>query len=188
MEYIKQFLINPIETGTISSSSRGLSELITNTEYLLNKKCVVEFGSGNGVFTKEILQKISSDCLFFCLEINQKLVKETKKNCPNVIIYHASSKDVKKYLLKHKQNACDCIIASLPWAAFNQKKQEELLNAAYDSLEEGGEFYTFAYLQGLLLPSGIKFKKLLNKKFKQVKTTKIIWKNLPPAFVYVCKK
>lgn len=187
MNFFKQFLIDPIKTGAIAPSSRCLSQLITDTAHLSTKKCIVEFGSGTGVFTKEIIRKISSKCLFFCLEINQQFVKETK-NCPGAIVYHASAKDIKKYLLKHQQNTCDCIISGLPWAAFDQKLQEELLNAAYDSLEEGGEFLTFAYLQGLFLPRGIKFKKLLNKKFKHVEKTKIIWKNLPPAFVYLCRK
>jgi len=188
MNFFKQLLINPIETGAIAPSSRELSQLITYTAHLSKKKCVVELGSGTGVFTKEIITKISSECIFFCLEINQQFVKETKKNCPSAIVYHASAKDIKKYLLKHKQNTCDCIISSLPWANFDQKMQEELLNAAYDSLEEGGEFLTFANIHGLFLPTGIRIRKSLEKKFTHVEKTKMIWKNLPPACVFRCRK
>ncbi|MFH1671546.1 MAG: rRNA adenine N-6-methyltransferase family protein [Candidatus Portnoybacteria bacterium] len=188
MNFTKQFLIDPIETGAIGSSSKDLSQLITDTAQLSKKKCVVELGSGAGVFTREIMRKISPKCLFFCLETNQQFVEETKKNCPNAIVYHTSAKDIKKYLLRHNQNTCDCIISGLPWAGFNKRLQEELLSAVYESLDKEGEFLTFAYLQGLFLPSGIKFKKLLHKRFRKVQKTKIIWKNLPPALVYQCVK
>lgn len=177
-----------METGAIAPSSASLSEFITDAAQLPAKKCVVELGSGNGVFTQKILQKISSGCTFFGLEIDPQFVQETKKNCPEAVVYLASAKEIKTYLFQHQQERCDCIISGLPWAAFNQKQQEELLSAVDDSLEIGGEFFAFAYLPGLLLPTGIRFKKLLKKKFSLVTTTQIIWKNLPPAVVYCCKK
>jgi phospholipid N-methyltransferase len=55
-------------------------------------------------------------------------------------------------------------------------------------LGDGGYFTTFAYLQGLLLPAGQRFKKLLNKSFRQVTVSRVIWANVPPAIVYRCKK
>lgn len=185
MSFLKQLLKNPIEIGAIYPSSIKLSQLITDTARLYQKKCVVELGSGTGVFTKEIINKISSKCLFFSLEINEQFVKETKKNCPKAIVYHGSAQDIKIYLLKHNQNTCDCVISGLPWATFNQKSQEKLLDAIYESLGEGGEFLTFAYIQGVFLPTGIKFRKLLNKKFKKVKKTKIIRKFWKPKKYFI---
>lgn len=189
MNFLKEFFENPIKTGAIVPSSRGLRELITDTANLANKKCVVEFGSGDGVFTEKILQKINPDCIFFSIEINAKFVKETKRRFPNAIVYHDSAENIKKYLAKHKKNkSCDCIISGLPWAAFEKKLQNKLLDVAYDSLEKGGSFLTFSYIQGILLPNGNNFKRLLESKFRTVKKTKIVWWNLPPAFVYHCKK
>ena len=188
MNFFKQSIISPKKIGAIAPSSNSLSQLITEVVDLSNKRCVVELGSGTGVFTKEIIKKISPECIFFSLETNQEFVKETKKNCQNVVVYNASAKDIKKYLIKHNQNTCDCIVSGLPWAFFGQKEQEELLNVLYESLCDGGEFLTFAYIHGLSIPAGIKFRELLNKKFKDVKKTKVIWNNLPPAFVYYCKK
>lgn len=188
MKFFKQLLMHPRETGAIIPSSKELSQLIMDTARLSKKKCVVELGSGTGVFTKGIVREISSLCVFFCLEINLEFVKETINNCPSAIVYHAPAKEIKKYLLKHKQNTCDCIISSIPWANLNQNLQEELLNEIYESLEKGSEFITFSYLHGLFLPSGIKFRKKLNMKFKHVQQTKMIWKNFPPACVLHCKK
>ena len=188
MNFFKQFIKDPITTGAIVSSSKDLSELITQTARLDEKKCVVELGPGIGVFTKEIMRRISPQCVFFCLEINQQLVEATRKNCPQAIVYHASAQEIKKYLLQHHQNSCDCIISGLSWALFDQPLQDDLLNALYDSLEPGGVFLTFAYIHGPLFSRGNRFRKLLNIKFKKVEKTKIIWKNILPAFVYYCTK
>lgn len=188
VSFFRQFLKNPLVTGAIAPSSAGLSELITDTAQLSKKRCVVELGSGTGVFTRRILKKISPECVFFTLEINPQFAGETKKNCPAAVVYPASGKDIRRYLRKHRQKTCDCIISGLPWAAFSQKIQEELLAEVCSSLADGGEFLTFAYIHGLLLPAGKKFRSLLKKRFSSVKKTKIIWRNLPPAFVYHCKK
>jgi len=188
MKFIKEFSANPVQIGAIAASSRGLAELITHTADLGNKKCVVEFGSGDGVFTEKILQRINSGCVFFALEINDRFVKMTKHRCKNAIVYNDSAANINKYLNLHNKRHCDCIISGLPWAAFDRKLQNTLLEVAYDSLEKDGVFLTFAYIQGLLLPSGRAFKQLVNSKFKIVKKTKVVWWNLPPAFVYYCKK
>ena len=55
-------------------------------------------------------------------------------------------------------------------------------------LTPGGKFLTFAYLHGLLLPSGTRFKKCLSSRFEKIVETPIIWRNLPPAFVYCAER
>ncbi len=97
MNFLKQFLTNPRETGAIASSSNRLADLITDSAELSKKKCVVELGSGTGVFTEKILLKISSGCTFFSLEINPEFVEETRKRCPKAVVYQASAQDIQKY-------------------------------------------------------------------------------------------
>lgn len=177
-------VINPKETGAIAPSSKKLSKKITSVTALAEKKCVVELGPGTGIFTKDILKKISNECVFFSLEINDFFVKETKKNCPEALIYHASAKDIRKYLILHNKEKCDAIISGLPWANFKKDLQEELLDEIYESLEEDGEFITFTYVQGRILPKGSRFHKSMKKKFKSVERTKLIWNNILPTYVY----
>lgn len=188
MNFIRQFLKNPVESGAVVSSSKGLSQLIVNQAELQRKKCVVELGPGTGAFTKEILTQLSPATLFFCLEINPQFVIETRRNCPNAIVYHASAIDIKKYLNAHNRNTCDCVISGLPWALFGKELQEELIENIYGSLEQGGSFLTIAHITGLIFPPGIRFHKLLNRKFDRVTKTKVIWGNIFPGFVYHCVK
>src|SRR3989338_4058664 len=111
--FFAQFIKNPSQAGAILPSSTALSKLITISADLQSKNCIVELGSGTGVFTKQIISKCSQDSTFFSLEINKRFVEETKRNCPEAIVYHASADDLQRYLAKHKQEKSDCIISGL---------------------------------------------------------------------------
>jgi phospholipid N-methyltransferase len=66
--------------------------------------------------------------------------------------------------------------------------QDRLIDSILEILRPGGRFVTFAYLQGLLLPAGHAFSRKLQSRFRKVKKTRTVWRNLPPAFVYVAEK
>ena len=184
LDFFKEFVRNPVSTGAIAPSSDELAELITDKAELKDKKLIVELGSGTGIFTEKIMRKKDKNSDFIVFEINPKFVKETKKRVPDVKIYNDSAVNIKKYINKK----ADCIISELPWAGFSEKLQNKLLNSVLNSLKPNGVFLTFAYIHGVILPTGRRFKQKLNSKFKGVKTTRIVWKNMPPAFAYVARK
>lgn len=53
-----------------------------------------------------------------------------------------------------------------------------------DALRPGGRFVTYTYLQSPLLAGGKRFRKKLHERFSEVGETRMVWLNLPPAFVY----
>ena len=62
----------------------------------------------------------------------------------------------------------DCIICGLPWASFPEDLQTHLLKEMISVMSRDGQFVTFAYLQGLLLPAGRRFARLLPQYFSHV--------------------
>ena len=188
VRFLKQFVVHPGMTGAIAASSSGLAELITDEADLSHAEAVVEFGPGSGVFTERILQKLSSDATFFAMEVNGDFVTATQARCPDVTVYQDSAIHTAKYLKRQGHDACDCVICGLPWAAFPETLQNELLATIQTVLRPGGRFLTFAYLQGLVLPAGLRFRKKLKATFDRVTTTRTVWRNVPPAFVYCAEK
>lgn len=187
MRFLKAFVTNPTKTGAIAPSSAGLSELITDTADLADVKAVVEFGPGTGVFTEKILEKKPKHAVFFAVELNEDFVSATRTRCPDALVYHDSATNTPQYLADHGLKQCDCVICGLPWASFNESLQNDLLDTIVDILAPGGRFLTFAYLQGLLLPAGRRFRKKIQSRFEQVNTTRTVWRNVPPAFVYCAR-
>jgi len=188
VRFLKQFVVHPGMTGAIAASSPGLAKMITNEADLSNAEAVVEFGPGSGVFTEQILRKLSPDATFFAMEVNSDFVAATQARCPDVTVYQDSAIHTAKYLKRRGHDACDCVICGLPWAAFPQTLQDELLATIQSILRPGGRFLTFAYLQGLFMPAGLRFRKKLQATFDRVTTTRTVWRNLPPAFVYCAEK
>lgn len=186
--FLRHFILSPNITGAVVASSEGLSNLITDAAELSGASAVIEFGSGTGVFTQKILQKVHEDTEFFALEVNPSFVAQTKMKCPGVKVYHDSAVNARKYLEESGLKACDRVICGLPWASFKEELQDELLDTILDVLEPGGRFLTFAYLHGLSLPAGRRFRRKLLSKFQRVTLTHTIWMNVPPAFVYCAEK
>ena len=185
LRFIRQFLSHPLKTGAVSGPSQEVANWIVNAAHLSNAKTVVELGPGTGVFTEKILERISDDTLFFAVEINPFFVKETKKRCPNAIVYEDSGLNMRKYLKKHGVDGCDCIISGLPWSCFEEELQENMLQAVVDALNPRGEFLASGYLPGALFsPVGKKFRNMLHDKFDKVSISKILWKNIPPYLAF----
>ena len=185
--FLAQLKKDFVHTGAVSPSSKSLAKNIVSIANLPERHCIVELGTGTGVFTEEILKNIYSS-KFFSLELNNSFVNETKKRCPVAKVYHDDAKNLKKYLKKNNEETCDCVISGLPWTNFDEQIQNELLDTIYDNLGENGIFITFTYFYTPLFPQGKNFKNKLNNKFKTVIQTKTIWNNLPPAFLYYCTK
>ena len=188
VNFLKHFFVSPNMTGAVAASSEGLSNLITDTAELAGTSAVIEFGSGTGVFTEKILEKISDDTRFFALEINPEFVEQTRQRCPGVQVYQDSAVNARHYLEEMGFQNCDRIVCGLPWASFKEDLQQALLDTTLDVLKPGGKFLTFAYLHGLLLPAGMRFRRKLYSTFPKVTLTHTIWMNIPPAFVYCAEK
>lgn len=185
---LKQFFKDPQATGAIAASSPGLARVITSEIGLETATTVVELGPGTGAFTGRIIKTIPTNATFFAVELNTEIVKAFQKRYPDVKIHTECATKLVELLKKENVESVDVVVSGLPWAAFPDQLQEDILGAVVESLAPGGVFTTFAYLQGLLLPAGKKFRKRLDDNFSSVAKSKTVWANLPPAFVYRCRK
>jgi phospholipid N-methyltransferase len=155
---------------------------------LSQAQAVIEYGTGTGSFTEEITKRRASNCKYVGIEINPVLAGIFRQRFPDLHLYEGSVKDVRGICDAEKIGEVDCIVCGLPWASFSADDQNDFMEAMMSVLKRGGQFVTFAYLQGLLLPAGLRFRKRLRGYFQEVSTSKTVWRNVPPAFVYRCRR
>lgn len=186
--FLRQFVARPTSTGAIAPSSAPLADLITDAADLGHASMIVEFGPGTGVFTEKILLKRPAHAGFIAIELNEQFVAATRRRCPTATVHHDSAVNVGTHLNALGVDGCDRIVCGLPWASFPERLQDDLLEATLGALRPGGRIVTFAYLQGLLMPPGLRFRRKLRQHFRRVTTTRTVWRNLPPAFVYIAEK
>jgi phosphatidylethanolamine/phosphatidyl-N-methylethanolamine N-methyltransferase len=187
LEFLSSFLRQPSRVGSFAPSSPELAQAMLRGCELRSAKAVVEFGPGTGAFTRMILERIGKDTGFIALELDSHHVRRLRERFPGLAVYHDSAERVQKYLALHKRDKADYIISGLPWANMPVKVQERILQAALRTLGPRGMFTTFAYVHACWLPRARRFRRRLEEHFAEVKTSRIIWRNVPPAFVYRCR-
>lgn len=184
-----EFLKQPRKTGALCSSSKALSKAIVYNSNLKEAMYIAEIGAGLGIFTQEIINGKNNDSKFIAIEINPifcKKLHDRFSSINNVYIENRNANEILDILKTNQINSLDIIVSGIPWTILKPRDKILLLSNICSSLKEGGIFSTFIY--AFPTPQARSFKKMLNKKFSQVKTSKIIWKNMPPAIVYYCKK
>ncbi len=186
LTFLKTFLRHPTQVGAIAPSSQGLVRTMTDWFDWENARGVVEYGSGTGVFTQGILQRLHPDAKFFAIERSPELVEATRTRCPEAVVYEESVTNVAELCRREGIERVDAIVCGLPWASFSAELQDEIMRPMLDVLRPGGQFATFAYWQGRVLPAGRRFRQRLRNTFGTIDRSPTVWRNLPPAFVYRC--
>ncbi|TGV31197.1 phospholipid methyltransferase, partial [Mesorhizobium sp. M00.F.Ca.ET.186.01.1.1] len=97
---------------------------------------------------------------------------------PNAL-FHEDAVDLTRVLADAGLGKADCIVSGLPFANFPQELRDQIMAEVYAALKPGGVFVAFQY--------SLQMKKQLSTVFENV-TVKLVPLNLPPAFVYVCRK
>ncbi len=184
--FLKNFLRNPAQVGAIAPSSLGLIDAMVQWFDWDRARTIVEFGPGTGVFTEAVLKRKHPDAKFFAIERSPELAARTRDRCSGVTVYEDSVTNVVELCRHESIDKVDAIICGLPWASFSDALQIEIMDAMLDVLSPGGQFATFAYWQGVVLPAGMRFSRRLKETFPHVERSHTVWKNLPPAFVYRC--
>ena len=167
--------------GAISPSSPFLTEKMLEDIDFTSQKILVEIGPGTGVFTKRILEKMSSDCKLLVFELNTEFydILLTQFNDERITFINDSAEKLEHYLTQLQFQKVDVIISSLPLSNFPQRITLKLLRTFQRNLKEAGKFIQFQY--------SLKQKKELEHVFSKVTIT-FTALNFPPAFIYSCRK
>jgi len=183
VRFLKEFVSKPHEIGAIVPSSPALAREVVRSVDWDRVAVAVEYGPGLGAITGEVLTRTEGKD-FFAIELNEVYADRFRRNFPDVPLYRDSVANVASIAAEHGVEAIDCVISGLPWANFSDTVQDELLDAMFQVLREGGQFVTFAYMHGLPLPRGRRFREKLARKFRKLERSPVVWRNTPPAVVY----
>lgn len=178
---LSSFIKNPKETGAVLPSSRFLTKGIISSIDFEASKVIVELGPGMGTFTKAILKKAKPGAKLFCLEVNKKFCSHLSENMADerLVIINAGAEKLRSSLKKANAKEADCVVSGLPFLNFSDAKKRKILEEVKNSLSDEGKFILFQYTNGL--------SRLLEEHFSKV-SRKFVPLNVPPSFVYICRK
>ncbi len=186
--FLREYFLKPGTIGAVVPSSKALAAEMVDWLELDAATAVLEYGPGTGPFTETLLPRLAPQCRFVMIELNPVFVELLREKFPGRTIVQDSVAHARKICDQHGIGYADCILSGLPWASFPEALQRDCLDAMMNVLRPGGQFVTFAYLPALVTPAARRFRKMLRVYFSSVSPSRTIWNNLPPAFVYRCRK
>ncbi|MGP3959395.1 class I SAM-dependent methyltransferase [Nonomuraea sp. 3N208] len=186
--FLGQFLRSPAMIGALAPSSRRLAAAVCTPIPERGEPTVVELGPGTGSFTTEIQQRLAGRGHHLAVEVNGPLARLLAERFPTVDVAHADAAHLGELLRQRGLRQADVVVSGLPWAAFPEGVQRELLGAVTSAMCQGAAFTTFSYIHAIPLNSARRFRDLLAERFEEVVRSSTVWRNTPPAFVFHARR
>ncbi len=180
--FLKTALKSFRTSGTLHPSSQWLIEKLLHNIDFGRDLTIVEFGTGDGVITEVIADRMSADSQLIALEINEdfyKMTAEKLRSYPQVQVLQRSAFEIGDLLNELHIYEVDYFISSLPLSLFSEDKTAPFLETCYSLLVPGQSYAQYQYTLGKY--------KLLRQIFDKV-SLDFTFRNLPPAFIYTCIK
>lgn len=176
--FLKSFLRSPKNVGSIIPSSRFLAKNMVNHAPWLEVKAIAELGSGTGPVTRYIHQQAQDSTKVLLFEMDENLRNNLQTAYPNFSCYPNAALLVESMQREGIQQL-DCIFSCLPFFNFEPALRNVLVDQINKALKPGGLFIAFQY--------SLQMKKTLSEHFI-IEKINLVPLNIPPAFVYVCRK
>ena len=149
---------------------------------------VVELGAGTGAVTGVIDDHLPPGARHFAVELDPEMAAFLARMHPGLQVIEGDAVKLGALLAEHGVEHADAVVSGLPWSLFDDDTQKAILSQISDVVGADGAFTTFAYRHGLLLPAARRFRRTLQETFEEVVVSATVWRNVPPAFVYVCRR
>lgn len=186
--FLAAFLRRPATMGAVVPSSARLSAVLTSVVPTAGTPVVVELGPGTGAVSAVIDDRLPQGARHLAVELDAGMVDFLRRTRPGMDVVHGDARDLGKLLAERGVAHVDAVVCGLPWALFDETTQFMILTEVGHAIGATGAFTTFAYLPGMALPAAHRFRRTLRARFEEVIVTATVWRNMPPAFVYVCRR
>lgn len=186
--FLAAALRNPATMGAVAPSSSRLAARLAAVVPRAGDPVVVELGPGTGSATTAIQHRLAGRGRHVAVEIDAVLARHLRAEYPEVEVLVGDAAELERLLAEQDVAGADAVISGLPWSLIGAHAQRAIIEATARSLRPGGSFTTLAYLQALPMTRARRFRALLDEVFDEVLTTRTVWRNLPPAVSYVCRR
>lgn len=187
--FLAAALRNPAKVGAVTPSSAQLATLLAAVVPRVGTPVVVELGPGTGAVSAAIDARLPSGSRHLAVEVNPAMARYLRRTRPGLEVVEADVTELSTLLAEREVQRVDAIVSGLPWALFDSGTQRSVLRQVAAALRPAaGVFASFGYLHAMPLSSARRFRAVLHETFDDVDVSRTVWRNVPPAFVYVCNR
>ncbi len=200
MVFAREFVRSPRLLGTCLPCSGALGRVMLGSVPLQEGGVVVEFGTGIGSVSRAILRDLPPGCRYLGIEQNAALAAVCRSRLKRADVQTGDAADVEQICESRGirggdrvgggggsggNGGVDLIVSGLPLLLFSNDTRRRILTAASRVLRPGGVFAQVSYGADVL-PVSRRVRAVMADHFSVVRPSRMVWWNVPPAFVYQC--
>lgn len=179
INYLKNF-IQDRNVASVTPSSKAMVKRVCERIDFSKDNIIVEYGPGNGVFTRYILDHSTIGSKIISIELNANFVTDLGKiKDQRLHVFHDSAENVGEILKGLDIDSVDYFLSGIPFSFIKKKQKDVILGATSSMLKPGGKFLAYQTSNHLKEP--------LRKHFPLV-SMKYEIRNLPPMCLYEASK
>jgi phospholipid N-methyltransferase len=189
--FVAEALINFPTVAAISPSSSYLATAMLEPLPLARTRVALELGAGTGAITHTLLDQLPPHATLLVFEINPRFFNCLRRSIsdPRVILINSSAENLDSELGRRGIRQVDAVTSSLGLAFMPDHERQALFQRLSPFLDAKSVFTQYQYIHGLQFVGGrlrrLNLRLLLSQYFGSVQS-RIVWRNLPPAFVFTC--
>lgn len=180
IDFLKTFIKDKDVASVTPTSQHCVKKVCSNIDFSKDFT-LVEYGPGDGVFSKYLISKMSPQSRLILIEANKDFVAHLKETItdPRVEIFNNLAGDVQSILNAEDAGNIDYVLSGIPFSFLNKDRKRDVLLATKTILKHGGIFLAYQTSGHL--------KKPLMEVFGNYETD-FVPLNIPPYFVYKVTK
>jgi phosphatidylethanolamine/phosphatidyl-N-methylethanolamine N-methyltransferase len=177
VRFIASWLQHPLKVGAVSPSGRALARAVAAEVDPSIPGAVVELGPGTGPVTEALVERGIAPERLVLVEYDPEFCALLRRRYPGATVIEGDAYALADTLSGIIKEPLAAIASCLPLMTRPLSVRVRLLNAAIRMLQPGAPFVQFTYAMTAPIPS--------RKRRYRITSSPRIWKNLPPARVWV---
>lgn len=142
----RRFLANPMKIAYVVPSSKGMVKRVLERMDFGKARVFVEFGGGEGCYTRQIVRRMSDDSRLLVFELDPHLAEHLRsqfRDDPRVLVYQSDAALFRDELHKLGLKHADYVISGIPFSYIEPKAKRVILHSVHDGLSTEGLFIVY---------------------------------------------
>ena len=178
--FLRSWLERPLVIGAVTPSGKILARTMASYVDPRIPGPVIELGPGTGPVTDALIRRGVAQERLVLIEYNPEFCQLLKRRFPKATIIQGDAYDLKETLSGLLGEPAAATVSSLPLFTKPMDQRLELLETAQELMHPNAPFIQFTYAVVPPIPAR-------SQRYK-ARASNRIWRNLPPARVWVYNK
>lgn len=184
LHFMRIGLKNPLHVGAVVPSSPALAHAMVHGIHVQKGETILELGPGTGPFTGVLDHILPHKNAYLGIEREQHFVDLLHRRYPEMKVVHGDALDAAKICHTHAEGEVRYILSGLPFASLPSFVREGILENIQQLMKPGCLFRTFQYVHAYNIPAAKALRNQLTTQFGKPERSKVIVRNVPPAFTF----